>query len=51
MIKWILKILGLCDHRYETIKVVTHSIDGCFWYYSYHVRCSHCGKIKRFKVK
>lgn len=52
MIKLLIKLFGLCVHKYETLETIRLSThDGVYMHTNYHCRCNHCGKIKSFKVK
>lgn len=57
MIKFIKKLLGICDHNWETeasIKIFDdYNTSWCDSNYSHtekHCQCSKCGVWKKFKV-
>lgn len=54
MIKFIKKLLGICDHNWETIIVIPTSIEICddTWYINAerHCQCTKCGAWKKFEV-
>ena len=56
MIKFIKKLLGICDHNWETktsIKIYDYDTSWCISDYSHtekHCRCTKCGAWKKFKL-
>ena len=43
---WFKKMLGMCEHNWETFKEITHTLDGYYYYTEYRQQCSKFGKIK-----
>jgi len=46
MIKILRKILGLCNHKWETFKDIKIMDGGYKVGNEYHLRCTKCGNIK-----
>jgi hypothetical protein len=51
MIKFLRKLLGLCEHKWDTFKEVSLERSSFYAGHIYHLRCEKCGTVKQIRTR